>query len=65
MIYPCNKCDEKTIIQVAEGYGKPFYSCINEDCGWYAKLLIMMDEGVFVPHDELMDAFNKTMEEHE
>lgn len=61
----CLRCGNKTIIPVAESDGVKLYSCTEEDCQWYAQVLIMMDDGIFVSRDKLLKTYFKLWDEHE
>jgi len=61
----CVKCGDRSIIPVALSDGIQFFSCVDEDCEWYAELLIMMDDGIFIKQSELIEVTNKLWRKHE
>lgn len=61
----CRKCGDESIIKVAVSNGVQLYSCMDDECKWNASLLIMMDEGVFVEHNDLLETLRKMWGEHE
>lgn len=63
--YVCLKCGNETVIPVALSEGVQLYSCMEEGCEWEAQLLIMMNAGIFVSYNNLLDTTIKMWKEHE
>lgn len=63
--WTCLKCGNSSVIPVAMSDGVQFYSCCNEECEWYAILLLMMDDGIFITQESLIQTQLKLWKEHE
>jgi hypothetical protein len=64
-MYICPKCGNKSVIQIADAFEIPFFSCYTEGCPLEAILLIDSGEQEFVEYNVALGALLKIVNEDE